>query len=249
MLPSIPALPPCRTANERGFLAGVAAKLIGFAVLGAIAIAGGVYAIIQLTGDTGANTIASRVCSDAEIFDLDLYGNRLAGGTREFRGALGCVPVCVWHNDDDLLLEPDELQFHRQLANAVLIDTSGVIAPNASYLFRSSNSTYGPAGVEVALDSISEAVPRYKVQADSGQNQCRLIDAQGEPVPPGTAIELAARVVAPVDGSTGDAPGEEPGEEPGDAPDNTSGDEPRSPLDRILDGPPDSATSTPPAEQ
>ena len=135
--------------------------------------------------------------------------------------------------------------FHRQLANSVLIDTSGVIAPNTSYLFRTPNSTYGPAGVEVALDSVSEAVPIYEVRADAGQNQCHLTDAQGEPVPEGTAIELEARIVVPAGDTLGDAPGNAPGNAPGDAP----ADAPQSPLDKILEGPTASSTSAQPQPQ
>ena len=186
-----------RIASERGFVSGLAAKIIGFGMLGAIAAAGLIYGIVNLLGDTSPESIASGDCNQAEIVDFNLWNVRRLG---DFFGTLPCVPVCVWHNDDDLLLEPDELGFHRELGGSVSIDTSGVIAPNSSYLFQTPNTTFGPDDLEIALLSITPEVPSYKVQADGGQNQCRLVDAQGEPVPDGTAIELEAKVLVRLPG-------------------------------------------------
>ena len=221
--PGALSLPPHR-ADERGFLVGLAAKLIGFAVLGVIVVGGAVYGIVKLTGNSGSEIIASHLCNEAEIFDLELYGARRAGIVQGFAGsAAGCIPVCVWHNDDDLWLEPDELRLHRELGDSVPISTTGVIAPNANYLFKTSNSTYGPAETEIALDSVSAAAPIYKVQVDADQNQCRLTDARGEPVPPGTAIELNPRVVAPAGVLPGSAPENPPAGPPGSPPASAPG--------------------------
>ena len=234
--PSRAALPP-PSADERGMLVGLVAKIVGFVVLGLILIGGAAYGIIKLAGDRGSENIARHVgCNEAEIFDAELAIARRTGFTRGFADNKGCVPVCVWQNDDDLLLEPDELRLHRELRDSVPIDATGVIAPDANYLFKTPNSIYGPAEAPVVLVSRTVAVPIYKVTAEIGKNRCRLLDFQGEPVPDSTAIELEATVIAPPATSTSSSP---------DSPPGNSTD---SSTSSLLDSPTSRSTSSPPAE-
>ena len=76
-------------------------------------------------------------CSAVEIRDAEVAAAGKAGSNAGFAGAwYGCVPVCVWHNDGDLLVQLDEVKFYRRIPDSIEIDSSGVIAPHRNYLFR-----------------------------------------------------------------------------------------------------------------
>ena len=88
-------------------------------------------------------TTCGRVCNDVELFDHALYQAELAGMNAGHAGhAAGCIPVCVWHNDDDLAVEPEEVMYYRAVPSSVVIDSSGVIAPHRNYLFQTPETVF-----------------------------------------------------------------------------------------------------------
>ena len=131
-------------------------------------------------------------CYAVEIYDAQLAAVQVQGSNAGFKGSgYGCIPVCVWHNDGDLAVEPEEIMFYRSIPDSLVIDYSGVIAPRRNYLFQNPTEVFGPGihGTRVAFAaSDSEAKP-VEVRVSPHGGSCHIYDFLGnqlasQPVPP-----------------------------------------------------------------
>ena len=123
------------------------------------------------------DTIPLQPCSAAEIVDPAAAAARQLGSNAGFHGVgYGCVPVCVWRNDGDMVVEADELRFYRRIPASVEVDRSGVVAPHRNYLFKTPKSVFGPAWHEVKVHFVSNnhAVAELEVRAHTADQACYL---------------------------------------------------------------------------
>ena len=131
----------------------------------------------------GAHALPCSPCNRVELYDYNLAITGKPGSNAGFEGSgLGCVPVCVWQNDDDSAVEPEEVRFMPVIPYRVVISGHSSRAdPQRNYLFKTSRAVFGSdaGGLRVALASSDPEAMPSEVWLTPDQQSCQVYDARG----------------------------------------------------------------------
>ena len=189
--------PAVRTADERGI---TLQTLIVTAVLVLMAVAAGVV-IVAITRSASDDLQNQTVdvpgkCNEVEVYDPNLAAANVPGTNNSGKAigsAIGCVPVCVWHNKTGatvMLDKDDALTFERKTKTTI---TQAAAAADTQYLMFSKNQFFAD---EIMSDETrSDFTPVtvvfangiVEVKVDPAQGACRAYDVRGEIVATATS--------------------------------------------------------------
>ena len=156
-----------------GVVVGVAALAHDHDDLGSCPDYGPSPDAIMLSGEQALSCVVQGHCSLVEVYDPVLAAAERRGSNAGFEGFdFGCVPVCVWHNDGDLLVEPEEVKFYRFIPDGMALDSSGVIAPHRNYLFRNIREVFGPGSAPEHQSCLCAWRHRSPARPPPGQLPC-----------------------------------------------------------------------------